>query len=190
MLSPAKQAAASVVLLAALVALYFGAFLPLQKSQGYISTFRAFQKEPTLMGLEEGFTALFEKKSPVGQEEVLRFLGGALQPLLNKEVPEEGVREIVRFYTDAVAKYERVPNALNYSQLLLTLGGMNQTLWILYGDKAAYQTAERLYQEGLVESLNRPQFLLALRDLYASGGEKDKLNQMVATIRGFWPNQE
>jgi len=190
MLSPAKQAAASVVLIAALVAIYFGAFLPLQKSQGYISTFRAFQKEPTLLGLEEGFTALFESRSPVGQEESLRFFGGVLQSLLNKEVPEEGVRELVRFYTDAVAKYERVPNALNYPQLLLTLGGMHGALWGLYGDEAAYQAAELLYQEGLVESPNRPQFLIALRDLYASHGEKDKANQLTATIRGFWPTQQ
>lgn len=188
-MSPLKQVIAPLVLLLALVGIYTGAYLPLHKGQSYISALRSFQQQPTLENLEQSYTAALEVSSPVGQDEVIRFIGSGLLPLLNEKVPEAGVRELVRYFVSSFNKYQRPVSALNYSQLLLTTGGMNQVLWELYKDKDAYKVAEQLFISGLAGSPNRPQFLISLRNLYQSAGEKEKAAQINTVIKGFWPDQ-
>lgn len=185
-----KKIGAGAVLVFAIVGIYFGAYLPLRKAQAYIVASRSFQSEPTLQNFEKSFTAALDTYSPVGQEETIRFLGGSIAPLLNPKVPEEGVRELARYFNWVIATYQPPQTALNYSQLILTAGGMQQTLWDLYKDKQAFELAEKLFTEGLVGSPNRPQFLISLRNLYRSAKDTPKDKELTAIIKQLWPAQD
>jgi len=184
-----KQILSPLLIIASLLGMYFGAFLPLKKSQLFIEAYSVFNSQPTLQGLEESFNKALDFYSPVGQEEERRYLGSRLLSLFTKQIPEPVAGELVRYYESKFDFENEKNGGLNWTQNILILGNLRQAVWEIFKSDKDYQKAEEYYLKGLKLSPTRPQFLYGLQQLYKSKSETEKERQTTEKINALWPNK-
>lgn len=171
-------------------ALYYGSYLPFQKSRIFISAFRNIQRVESVETFRETFDSVLRFPSPVGQNEEIRFLSQQVVELISKKPAEEASRALMSYLESYLTPIIRKQTILNYTQNFIILGGLYHAAWVNYGKQEDLEKAIAYYSRGLEASPRRPQFLYNLFDLYrASGniGEAKKIGEQILT---FWPQDQ
>jgi len=168
------------ILLAAL-ALYFGSLLPYLKAKSYIGAERQLVNVRTVDDFGALFDASFNLYSPVGDEEIAKFLGSNVYSMIQNQ-PEDVARDLAAYVEGRMLKDD-----LHH---LMTLGHIYKSLWVRFGDEAAYLKAEEYYQKAHEIGANLPLPIYALFDLYGTNHDKDNIERMGTIILEKWPQDE
>jgi len=184
-----KQIISPILIILALLGIYFGAILPFKKAQLFIDAYRVFDSQQTVRSLEDSFTKALDFYSPIGQEEARRYLGSRLLSLFVKQMPKEVSNEIISYYESWFNFKNENKSGLNWTQNLLVLGNLHQSAWNIFKDEKDYISAENYYLEGLKLSSTRPQFFYGLQELYKSKGDTEKEQAITNTINKLWPSK-
>jgi len=173
------------------VFLYFGAYLPYEKSQKLINAMGILQKGGTsLQGYENAFSSVLDYYSPVGQEESVKQLGNSTLSILSnqKNLPKNIAEELLKFnlkYFEPIINNSRGGNA---SQNILVVGQIYHALALNYSDLNYLNTAIDYYQKGLSNSPRRPQFLYSLFEAYQAKRDYNLAIKTGEEILKYWPS--
>lgn len=172
------------------VFLYFGAYLPYEKSQKLISAMGSIQNGASLQGYENAFSSVLDYYSPVGQEESVKQLGNTTLSILSsqKNLPKNIAEELLKFnlkYFEPLINDSRGGNA---SQNILVVGQIYHTLALNYNDLNYLNIAIDYYQKGLVNSPRRPQFLYSLFEAYQAKRDYNLAIKTGEEILKQWPS--
>lgn len=173
-----------IVIVIVFFSLYFGSFLPLAKSQRFISALRFISSVKTLDEFKANFDRPLKFYSPVGAEEIAKFLSNnILQIISQKEQSEAVSRELVSYIEPYMFK--------NNIRHLTALGHMYMILWERYGRKEEYfQKAENYYREAYQIGPKLPSVLYGMLNLYKAKGDVQKSKEIgeiigVLNIKNF-----
>ena len=171
------------------VFLYFGAYLPYEKSQKLISALGAIQSGASLEGYEKAFSSVLDYYSPVGQGESVKQLGNTTLSILSsqKNLPKNIAEELLKFnlkYFEPIINNSRGGNA---SQNFLVMGQIYHALALNYNDLNYLNIAIDYYQKGLVNSPRRPQFLYSLFEAYQAKRDYNSAIKTGEEILKYWP---
>lgn len=172
------------LIIAACLSIYFGAYLPFTKSQRYIVAIRTLPSLKSLADFEKNFDAAINYYSPVGDEEMMKFLSNDISSIIADQKQTEAVsRALVEYIEPHMFK--------NETRHLLTLGRMYSVLWQKFGRKDAdYIRAEEYYLKAYSIGPKLPPVLYSLFDLYKLKGDNKKLKNIASEILRYWPDDE
>lgn len=172
------------LIISALLSIYFGAYLPFTKSQRYIAAIRAVSSVKSVADFKKNFDAAINYYSPIGDEEVMKFLGNDILGIITgQDQPEAVSRELVEYVEPHMFK--------NDTRHLIALGQMYFTLWQKYGKKDVdYAKAEEYFLGAYSIGPKLPPVLYSLLDLYRLKGDGEKLKNIASEILTYWPDDE
>ena len=144
--------------------IYFGALLPLLKSQAYIGAEQSLGAVQSVEDFENDFNNVFALYSPVGGPEVAQFLAGDILNIVESNQSVDVDRALVSYITPYLD-----PN--DVLQLLI-LGQLNQAMWQASHQASDCQAAVAYYQKAheLGPELAPPP-LYSLLALYQAEGD-------------------
>jgi len=168
-------------LILALLGLFFGAYLPLAKSRLYIATMRAAQTTRSVTEFEALYSRLFELYSPVGTEEIVKFMSYDVLGIISiPNQPEEVTRALVEFTEPRLF--------LGNVRHLLVGAQMYTVLWQNYGHESDYAAAVRYYRAAYDIGPKLPPVLFGLLQLYVNHGDMASANEIGERIVSLWPD--
>lgn len=181
---------ALVISIGVVVGAYFGSYLPLRKSQMFIET---HMNAPKVRSLQD-FTAMFDKVlgfySPVGQDEIVANYLGTVNGIIGQQSEEKIIRALVlqaEAYTRPIIESEK---GLNLSQTMVSMGMVYKTAAGKLNDRAYFEKAVKVFENGLSYSPHRPIFLYNLFELYYAVGDKENTKKIGERILMDWPQEE
>lgn len=165
----------------ALLSIWYGSFLPLRKAQQYITSLRFAQGGfiRNFDDFQNNFNRALQFSSPVGDEEVAKFLSSDIAGLISDPKQPEVVR---RTLVEYIAPYMEKNNVRH----LITLAGMYRALWSTYKQEADFQSAERYYRDALAIGQKLPPVLYSLLDLYSQKGDMVRTEEIKNKIMSMW----
>lgn len=173
----------SILIILAVLSIYFGSYLPLAKSRRYIAAVEAFSSVRSIDDFKRNFDKALNFYSPVGQEEVVKFLSGNILNLISDENQPEVVS---RFLVDYIE-----PRIFqNDVRHLLTIGNMYLALWARFNQKEDFNKAENYFRQAQNITPNLPLVLYGLFELYQAKGDKEKIQEIGQIILRHWPEDE
>ena len=176
-----------------LVLFYFGAYLPLKKSQMHINAVLSLQngKVRTLDDLNNLFNSVLDFYSPVGQDEITQYYLGILLGIINQQPNKDIIDILARQAENRMESILKAGKGFNFNQNLYTLGSIYKITALKSRDLGYYQKAVNIFQEGLKYSPNRLIFLRGLFDIYsANADDKGKALEIGKTILKYYPNEK
>lgn len=177
-----KQPIIVILIALALASVYFGAYLPFAKGQAYVMALRSAQ---SIRSLDE-FKTLFDRPldfySPIGDEEIAKFLGMNVLNTITQARPEELNRALVEYIEPYMIK--------NNVRHLIILGQMYSILWREYGHNEDYLKSEAYQRQAFEIGPNLPPVLYGLLDIYQTSGDDVKLKEIASDIVKYWPQDE
>ncbi|MEI6479417.1 MAG: hypothetical protein WCO21_01120 [bacterium] len=176
-----KQIVIVIGIILAVLSFIYGAVLPYMKAGAYITAMQNLSNVTSVQGFKDNFDSAFNFYSPVGDEEVTKFLASDIVNLVSQEKqPELVSRELVSYIE---------PHLYGDNPRHLLSGAQAYTiLWVKYGKKDDYLKAESYYKKILSVGPNLPPALYGLLDLYGRAGDKENLKKVGETILGYWPS--
>lgn len=167
----------------AVLGVIFGAFLPLAKAKFYIGAFSRLQSVKTLEEFKKTFDVPLNFYSPVGQEEVVRFLANEiLGKMIYAGQKEEISRDLILYVEPRV-----FPENSKHSLILATMYGR---MFEIYGKGEYLEKAQENFQRLLALNPKSPQALHSLFVIYLRKGEFGKAKETGGTILRYWPEDE
>ncbi|MFH1192969.1 MAG: hypothetical protein V1656_01470 [Candidatus Jorgensenbacteria bacterium] len=165
-----------------LAGIIFGAYAPLVKSTRYIKALGTVSSIHTMGDFEQNFLPALTHWSPIGQEEVVKFLANDIMSIASQpEQPEVVARMVVDFIEPYLFKD-------NVRHMLIG-GGLRAILWLNYGrQETDFEKAEAYYRAALAIGPKLPPPLYALLDLYRQKGDGEKENAIKDRIVALWPD--
>lgn len=166
----------------ALSSLYLGVLSPYIRAREYIKAVQALSSIRTLQEFEERFNRALLFPSPVGKEEIVKFLGNDILSIVSQpNQPEAVARALVEFIE---------PHLFENNVRHQLLGGqLHMVLWQRYGRKTEdFARAEAYFKAALVIGPKLPPVLFSLLDLYRKSGNDQRANEIRSVILGFWPD--
>jgi hypothetical protein len=170
---------AGLIIVLASFFLIWGAVLPWNMAGNYINALRsAGQDKISLDGFVSLFSDVLNYPSPVGKEEVIKFLSGDLKGMVANQ--EESVaRALANFIEPYLFK--------NDVRHLLTRAEINYTLWKRFNKQEDFIKTAEAYQEAGKIGTFLPQPLYGLYSLFLEGGQKDLAQRAGKEILRLWP---
>ncbi len=167
------------IVLAAL-ALVYGSYLPLMKSQAYVTATMKLSSLHTVADLQDAFNVAFNVPGPIGGEEVSKFLESNILTILENQqsVSEPVARALVDYI---------VPHVYNNPRQLITMAATYEWMWKQYGHPEDFAAAEDYYKRAIAIGPKLPPALYGLLQLYLEGGKLDKAQELAKTIIQYWP---
>lgn len=172
---------ASVIIILASYFLIWGAVLPWNMAGNYIDALRSARQEKiSLDGFVDLFSGVLNYPSPVGQEEVVKFLSGDLKGMVaNQEEP------VARALADFIDPYLFKTDVRH----LLTRAEINYTLWKRFNKQEDFIKTAEAYQEAGKIGTFLPQPLYGLYNIFLEGGQKDLAQRTGKEILRLWPTE-
>jgi tetratricopeptide (TPR) repeat protein len=164
----------------ALLSLYFGALLPFRKGQAFIAAQRNVASVRTVDDFKSNFDVVFDFYSPVGTEEITKFLAGNIHNIVRAGQNEEVSRELVAYIEQRLFK--------NEVRHLLLAARLRETLWLQYESGEDYLAALRYYQKAHEIGPNLPPPLYGMLDLYIASEDEENVERTARMILEKWPN--
>jgi len=178
-----KQIVIMIVMFFALLALYFGSYLPFVKAQKYIFFAGSMGNVKTLEQFKISVSDLFGFYSPVGQEEAVRFASQNILNLMSApNQPEAVVRDLA-----GIIETNSLKNNVRH---LLNISSAYSILWNRYKKPEDFLKMEDYIQKTLAIGPDLPPALYPAFDLYRVEGNQAKLREVGETILKNWPNDE
>ncbi len=186
-----RQIIAIIITGAVAIAVYFGAYLPLRKSQMHIDAVLSVQsgKVNTLKDFNNLFDPVLDFYSPVGQDEITQYYLGILANIINQQSDKTVIDILARQAESRMAPILEKSKGFSFNQNLYTLGSIYKIVAIKFKDEGYYQKSVNIFQKGLEYSPNRLIFLRGLFDLYTAHGYNDKAREIGETILKYYPNE-
>ncbi len=185
-----KYIFASLSTILLLVLMYFGAFLPLKKSQLYIDAVKSSSQIKSVQEFNKLFGKALDFYSPVGHGEVvyayLNILINIAQNQQNKEIIDILLKEADKQMGPILKadKGNAFFQSLQSYALLYELAGNK------FQDMAYYQKAAGIYEIALRHSPGRQNLLYGLFRSYNALGDKEKIREIGEIILKQQPNNE
>ena len=174
-----------------LVALYFGAYLPYQKSRFGILALHQIRQAKSVAEIEDKANIALDYFSPVGQEEITFFITDALISLigrLDKTSAASAAPQLAAYLEKINEPIIKKGGGFNLAKALYSLGRANHFVWVQTDDVNFADKAEDYYKKCLIESPRRVQCLYGLLDIY--GNQKNRSSDAIKIgeeIIHYWP---
>ncbi|MCL5006530.1 MAG: tetratricopeptide repeat protein [Patescibacteria group bacterium] len=188
----------SVIIAAAMAGvIYYGSYLPYSKSASLVNTMNVLQSGGgngsqgiTLQEFEDYFISTLSTPSPVGQYEVIRQMDMTIGSVLanTPNIPEASAVELANFALKYTQPIIDSGTGANYVQNFSTMGDIYREMGDAYKNRSFWDTALKYYQEGLIYSPRRPQFLYGELSIYLSEGDKTNALKVARKILAYWPD--
>ncbi len=171
----------AVGVIGAILLIYFGAYLPFQKSQRYITAIRNVPQIRTTADFHKEFDVPFSYVSPIGDEEITKFLSSDVLNMIQKNQPEEVARDLVSYVDQHLSRY-------SYDlRLELLRGHLYETLWRNYRHGDDYLKAESIYLHAVQLGPRVPRALYVAFNLYVTSQDPRGLREIGEKILSLWP---
>lgn len=167
------------IVFAALLWIY-GSVLPLLKAQAYITAVQNVPKVRTVQEFESNFNSVFDLYSPVGGEEVAKFLTGNILQAMDSQTnqPENVSRELTRYIESKI-----YPDTRHY----LSMANLYTLLTSRFRREDDYNKAIGYYLKAREQGPKLPPVLYGLFSLYEARGDKAAAKEVGETILKYWP---
>ncbi len=188
-----KQIIAFSVSIIVAAAIYFGAYLPLRKSQMHIDAILNLQngKVHSVGDLNDLFDPVLDFYSPIGQDEITSYYLGILINIINQQTDRTVIDVLAKQAENRMAPILQVEKGFSFNQNLYTLGSIYKIAAIKFKDKVYYDKAVNIFQEGLEYSPKRLIFLKGLFDLYSVNlDDQSKAREVGEIILKNWPDDK
>lgn len=176
-----KKIFASLIIVLASFFLIWGAVLPWNMAGSYINALRSTRQDK--ISLDEFislFSGVLNYPSPVGREEVVKFLSGDLKGMIASQ--EEPVARALAGFIDSYLFKNDVRH-------ILTRAEIDYTLWKRFKKQEDFVRTAEAYQEAGKIGIFLPQPLYGLYNLFLEGGQKDLASRVGKEILRLWPTE-
>lgn len=167
---------------------YYGSYLPLKKSKGFILAMQQSGSIRSISDFKEIFSVPLDIPSPIGQEELTRNLGNFSISVVDQAANPGTVGEIVDYierYFEPILERGR---GMSYGQNLYVLGTLNIVSLLKTREVRYFTAAKRYFEENLAMGPNRPQALYGALDVYRMEQNFPKTKEVGQKILSQWPN--
>ena len=172
-----------VLIAAGILVVYFSAYLPFAKSSAYIHAVRRAQNLKSVDEFKELFDSVFNFYSPVGEEEVVKFLSNDIMSLVGQERATEDVSRLL-------IEYIEPRFFLNNVRHMITGAKGYETLWRRWGKEEYFKKAEDYYLKAYAIGSKLPPVLYGMVGIYYAHRDFDKAKAIVDEILKYWPNDD
>lgn len=163
------------------VGFVYGSLLPYLKAESYLVALSNLPRIRSMQEFAQNFDTMFNFYSPVGDEEVTKFLANDIVNLVNQsQQPESVSRDLTAYIEPRLQK--------DNSRQLLTGAQLHTILWMRYHTKEDFSKAEWYYKQILSFGPNFPPALYGLLDLYERAGDKENVRKVGNTALSYWPD--
>jgi len=180
--SPLIASACVAGILLAAIGLYLGALAPVLKAQSFIAAERNLRSVQTVDDYKENYDRAFAVYSPVGTEEITKFLAGNILGILSQSQIEPVARQLVDYIEPHLFKDE--------VRHLILAGQMYQTLWQDYHHEEDYQKAIAYFEKAHEIGPRLPPPLYSLFALYGAHGDTANFRRIGREILANWPDDK
>ena len=179
---------ASIVII---VMIYYGSFLPLRKSQIFISTMRYLGEAKTLDELKTRVSVPLDYPSPYGQEELVRQVASLVTNIVSQSnttppVIDDLISYLNKYYSPIIEN----GRGMSFNQNLYVLGSLNEVAFIRTNKVEYLMAAEKYFTRSYELGPKRPQALFGLFDVYRAKGDVAKVTEISNQILNQWPGEE
>lgn len=165
------------------LAIYFGSYLPFNKAKGYIYFTSSLSQIKTLEQFKELGNSVIDYYSPVGQEEVARFMSRDIENMVRNPNQSQQISEaLVKFIEPNMSKKN--------VRHLITMGEIYAVVWERYRNEDSFNKAVFYYTEALKIGPNLPPVIYPLFDLYRAHGDQQKMAEIKNKILTLWPEEK
>lgn len=159
--------------------IYFSAFLPYGKATRFINAERATASIQTIEQFEGVFRVPLDFPSPVGDEEVVKYLSNDIIGLVHQIKDEETARRLVAFIEPRLWKDD--------VRHLLAAGQLRYSLWQNFGKESDFRATEEYFLKVREIAPKLPQPLYGLLEIYKIKGDTVKREAQIKEILTLWP---
>lgn len=159
----------------------YGSLIPYLKAESYLVALSNLSRVRSMQEFAQNFDTMFNFYSPVGDEEVTKFLATDIVNLVNQAQQPEGVSRDLTAYIEPRLQKDNPRQLLAGAQL-------HTILWMRYHTKEDFSKAEGYYKQILSFGPNLPPALYGLLDLYERAGDKTDALKVGNTILSYWPD--
>ena len=179
-----KQIFIIIFIILAILSIYFGSYLPLVKARRYVAALRSNQNVKTLEDFKANFDKSFTFYSPIGDEEIAKFLSSDILTIIASQNQQEKIDRALVDYLEPYAFKNNVRH-------LMVMGQMHGVIWEKYGRKEEdFQKAEEYWQKAFVIGPKLPPVLYGMLNLYQAKGDQEKIKEISEIIIQYWPEDE
>jgi tetratricopeptide (TPR) repeat protein len=170
--------AVPVGIILAVLSIIFGGIMPIQKSSLYISGLQQVPNMRSTQEFREAFGKALNYPSPVGQEEVTKYLESDILGIVSQNNNEAVARDLVAF----VEPYAMQDNTRH----LIAMGEMYGTLWNKFHKEDDYKKALDYYTKAYGIAPKLPPILYSMLSLYRAHGDAANMQKIGQQILGYW----
>ncbi len=170
------------------IVMYYGTYLPYNKSQLYISFLQNRGNINSLMQLEQSADVPLGASSPTGQEELVRNFANTALDILHQNPNPQLSEAVINYMMSYYAPIIKNGRGINFTQNLLLAGTAYEIAGTNMKSAQYLGQAESYFKEGLALSPRRPQFLYNLFDLYLQEKRFSDAQSIANQILAYWPN--
>lgn len=180
-----RQLLIIILIIFSALGIYYGAYLPWEKSQAYINALKTVSsgKAQSLGDYFEAYDKAVFMYSPIGGEEIAKFLSNDVMNIIAKDTQLEEVSR-------ALVEYVEPLLSQNNLRHLLVGGQMHYVLWSRFGSEEDYRKAEEYYLFAREIGPKIPPVLYELIGLYKDRGDTVKMKEVGKAILSYWPEDE
>ncbi len=191
MSSAARKTSAIVLSLVIVGIFFYGSYLPYRKSQWFIKTLNAAGSARNLTELMNLFAVPLDMVSPIGQEELVRNMGGTLLDLVksngeNAALTHATLTFLNGYYAPIISR----GRGMSFEQNLFMLGSLNEVAYLKTKDPVYLAEAKRYLEWGRELGPKRPQYLYGLLDIYRLENDGGRAVALAQEILQLWPDDE
>ena len=176
-----KQFILVALIILAILSIIFGSYLALVKSQSFIVALGSIPSIRTTEQFKTNFDKAFKFYSPIGDEEVAKFLVNNVLQFVSQQNQQEAVARMLVGYVEPYMFKNDVRHLLASAQ-------MYQILWERYGHQEDFQTAENYFKSAYAIGPKLPPVLYGLLDFYGAKRDAQKVKEIGGIILGYWPD--
>jgi len=177
-----KQFIIVLLILGAVASIYFAALAPLAKAQSYIHALRSIPSIGSVEEFKQVFDVPLTFSSPIGQEEVVKYIASNIQEISTQPNQPESVMRALAGYIEPYIFQNDVRH-------LIVMGQIYYILWTNYGRKDAdFEKAVEYFSKVRTIGPKLPPALYSLFSLYKEHGDIDKAKALAEDILKLWPD--
>lgn len=187
-----KQVIAGIVILFILFMAVYGSYLPMRKSEMFISALQSIQTQPitSLGDLESRVTPALNYPSPIGQEELVRNFANSVLGFVQNNTDASSTAELLGFLNTYYDPILARGKGMSFGQDVYLMGAINEVSFVKTGNPTYLGEAQQYYQEGNMLGPNRPQTLYGLFDVYRFEGNVTDTILTAQKILTNWPQDQ
>lgn len=170
-----------VVIVLSLLSIYLGSYLPWGKARAYITALKNVRNVRSVEDFKENFNKTLNFYSPIGQEEIVKFLSTDLgSQFMKPGQPEEILRALVNYIEPYMFQ--------NNVRHMIAMAKMYEAFWQHYKHEEDFKKAEAYYRKAYAIGPKLPPVLFGMINLYKNKGDDAKVREIAMIILNYWPD--